>query len=242
LKEKYKIMASQSVIELANKIAKLPFFADFDAEASLASYKEKIAPTSPGGLVNASQLKEIFLALGYDKAPPPPEAPVEGEEKKEEVPPGEVTKFAETTFALIDTQNVGTLHIAKVLGTIMLSKSGYGEPLLRFAVKCTTTDESGSLKEPEMNLALSVASSASLNEATRTNLRRAWRLAAKFEPPQPEPPAEGEEPKPAVVVAPEDIAVMVDDFISKLSEDAALQLVFTKEIPVPLEAPPAPAE
>ena len=124
----------------------------------------------------------------------------------------------------------------------MLSKSGYGEPLLRFAIKCSTTDESGSMKEPEMNIALTVASSGSLNEATRTNLRRAWRLAAKFEPPQPEPPAEGEEAKPAVVVAPEDIAVMVDDFIAKISEDAALQLCFTKEIPVPIEAPPAPAE
>jgi hypothetical protein len=235
-------MASQSVIELANKLAKLPFFADADAEALLASYKEKIAPSSPNGLITSAGLKEIFLALGYDKAPPPPEASAEGEEKKEEAPPGEVTKFAEETFALIDSQNAGSLHIAKVLGTIMLSKSGYGEPLLRFAIKCTTTDESGSMKEPEMNIALSVAASGSLNETTRTNLRRAWRLAAKFEPPQPEPPAEGEEPKPAVVVAPEDIAVMVDDFITKITEDAALQQIFTKEIPVPIEAPPAPAE
>jgi len=235
-------MAAPAVIELSNKLAKLPFWADFDAEACLAAYKEKVAPASPGGLITSAGLKEVFLAVGYDKAPPPPEAPAEGEEKKEDAPPGEVSKFAEATFALIDTQNAGTLHIAKVLGTIMLSKSGYGEPLLRFAIKCTSTDESGSLKEPEMNIALTVASSGSLNEATRTNLRRAWRLAAKFEPPQPEPPAEGEEAKPAVVVAPEDVAVLVDDFISKISEDAALQLCFTKEIPVPIEAPPAPAE
>lgn len=235
-------MAAPAVIELSNKLAKLPFWNEFDAEACLGAYKEKVAPTSPGGLITSAGLKEVFLAVGYDKAPPPPEAPAEGEEKKEDAPPGEVTKFAEATFALIDTQNAGSLHIAKVLGTIMLSKSGYGEPLLRFAIKCSTTDESGSMKEPEMNIALTVASSGSLNEATRTNLRRAWRLAAKFEPPQPEPPAEGEEAKPAVVVAPEDVAVMVDDFIAKISEDAALQLCFTKEIPVPIEAPPAPAE
>ena len=51
-------------VALANALAKLPFFEAFDGEAALTALKEK--GVAPGGAVSAAQLKEAFLALGYD--------------------------------------------------------------------------------------------------------------------------------------------------------------------------------
>jgi len=234
--------APAPIVTLANALAKAPWFEGFDAEAAFGAYKEQVFPAAPSGMVTAAQLKEVFLARGYDKAPEPA-APAEGEEAKAPEP-AEASKHAEAAFALLDEKKAGALHVSAVLGTLFVCKGGFGEPALRFALKAVATDESGSLKEAPLFQALGVAASSELNEAQRTNLRRAWRTAAKFEPPQPEPPAEGEEAKPPVVVKPEDTAVMVDDFVAKLAEDPALAFVYTREVPVPIEKPAdaAPAE
>ena len=238
------------IVALANALAKLPFFEGFDGEAALAALKEK--GVAPGGDVSPAQLKEAFLALGYDKpaesAAPPGEA-AEGEEKKEEAAAEKpATRHAEAAFALLDAgakPASATLPLTRVLGTLQVCKAGFGEPALRFALKCAATDESGSLKEPALHAALSVAAALPLSDAARNNLRRAWRAAAKFEPPVPEASGEEGAPPPvAPTVAPADIAVMVDDFVAKVAEDAALAFAFTRETPVPIEKPAeaAPAE
>ena len=216
--------APTEMVALANAVAKLPYFEAFDAEAALAAYKEKVAPTAPGGLVTAAQLKEIWLGLGYDKVPEAA-APAEGEEKKDDdgaaaaaaaAAPAAASQHAEATFALIDTAKTGSLHVARVLGALQVCKAGYGEAALRFALKCAAADESGALKEGPLFTALGVAGSLPLSAAARNNLRRAWRTAAKFEPPQPEPSGEEGAPPPApVVVAPADMAVMVDERVPR---------------------------
>ena len=232
-------------VALANALAKLPFFEAFDGEAALTALKEK--GVAPGGAVSAAQLKEAFLALGSDKVPEAA-APAEGEEKKDgdeaaapaaAAPPA--TQHAEAAYALLDAgakPASAALPLVRVLGTLQVCKAGFGEPALRFALKCAATDESGSLKEGPLHSALSVAGSLPLSDAARNNLRRAWRAAAKFEPPVPEASGEEGAPPPvAPTVAPADMAVMVDDFVAKVAEDAALAFAFTREVAVPIEKP-----
>ena len=145
---------------------------------------------------------------------------------------------AEAAFALLDAGKAGALPLARALGTLHVCKAGFGEPALRFALKCAAADESGSLKEAPLQTALATVASLPLSDAARNNLRRAWRAAAKFEPPAPEPSGEEGAPPPvAPTVAPADMAVMVDDFVGKLAEDAALAFAFTREVAVPIEKP-----
>ncbi len=249
-----------------------------DGEAALASYKEKVLPSAPGGKVGPAEVKALFLALGYDKVTgPPPPAPAEGgaeggeaaapsgdgEEKKEEGAEGQegsasapapapavetkTSDYGEQVFALLDASKSGSLHIAQVLGTIQVCKAGFGEPALRFALKAAGAASSAetSLKEAEVFTAITVAANRELTPIVRNHLRRAWRAAEKFQPPAPEGAEgggeEGAPPPAAPVVAPEDTAVIVDDFVAKVSEDEALSAALVKEVPVPIEAPPAEA-
>jgi len=247
-------------VALANALAKLPFFEAFDAEAVLAAIKEK-GSVAPGGALAASQLKEAFLALGYDKPAeeaPPAEPAAEGEEKKEEdgsaapaapaAPPLKpATQHAEAAFALLlgaaGAKPGSALPLARALGTLQVCKAGFGEAALRFALKCAASDEGGALKEAPLHVALATTASLPLSDAARNNLRRAWRAAAKFEPPVPEPSGEEGAPPPvAPAVAPEDAAVMVEDFVAKLAEDETLAFAFTRAVEVPIVKSEAPAE
>lgn len=145
-------------------------------------------------------------------------------------------------FDLLDTGKAGTLHVSTALTSLLVCKAGYGEPAFRFALKAVATDETNSLKEPALYVAIRAAANRDFTPILRNHLRRAWRAAEKFAPPAPEgsgEAAEGDAPPPAPVVAPADSAVLVDDFVAKVSEDEALASVLTKEVPVPIEAPPA---
>lgn len=187
-------------------------------------------------------------------APPPP---AEGEEEKKEdggeapppapVDPPKMTENAEQTFDLIGN-GATTIHIATLLSTLMICKSGYSEGVFRFACKAVATDETNSLKEGPLHLVITTVSNRPYGDWTpvmRTHLRKAWRTAEKFQPPAPEPSGEEGAPEPvAPVVAPEDTAALIDDFITKIGEDEILASLLTKEVPVPIEQPAteAPAE
>jgi len=205
-----------------------------------------------------AQLKEIFTSLNYDKiiegsAPPAPEGGAE-EEKKEEggeapppapVEPPKMTENAEQTFDLL-SKGAESIHIVTLLSTLMICKSGYSENVFRFACKAIATDETNSLKESPLHLVITSVSNRVYSDWTpvmRTHLRKVWRTAEKFQPPAPEPTEEVPEPV-APVVAPEDSAVLVDDFITKINEDEILASLLTKEVAVPIEQPAseAPAE
>ncbi len=227
------------------------------------------APTPVPSARSKTDLKQIFLALGYDKTIDPPAAAGGdggdgGEEKKEEGGDGDgaaaaapaapaaeprVTDNAEQAFDLL-AGGAATVHVAVALGRLHVCKAGFGEPALRFALKAVAADETGSLKEAPLHVAVTTATNMPYPDWTpvmRNHLRRAWRAAEKFAPPPPEaPPAEdggdAPPPPPPPAVDPADAAVIVDDFVAKVGEDEVLASLLTKEVAVPIEAPPPPPE
>ena len=57
------------LIVAANVIAKLPFFAEFDPEALLATFREKSLPK--GTTLNAVDLLQLFIGAATRPAPAP---------------------------------------------------------------------------------------------------------------------------------------------------------------------------
>lgn len=315
------------VVTAANVVAKLPFWAELDAEALLVAYREKLAPKAgAAGTITAAGLKELFLSLGYDKqlggkpeggeGEAEGEAPAEGEEAPaaeeggEEAPAAEEgaeggaaaaeggaadaeggaaapaegapaepqtsDNYAKTWEAVCGQKE--SVQADWLVATLALFKSGYGEAALRFAVKAVDADGSGALSEAALWRAVTRAASSALTPTLRNHLRKAWRGAEKYVPPEEEPkeeegegegaeaeaegeaPAEGEEgaekpegegeaapaaeepAAPPAPKAPEEPRVLSESFLGLVLEDEALAAVLAKEVPVPIEEPPAPEE
>jgi hypothetical protein len=157
--------------------------------------------------VDKAALKELFLALGYDKVTTPEEEGGDeeegGEERSRPPPKEEVTdyagtaichltfsqshtallfspSFAERAFDLIDSGKDSQLDLRHILTTINTCKLGYGEPAFRFALKAFADDDSApDMTEDQLWKALTRTSSQPLDAVTRNHLRRAWRDAIK---------------------------------------------------------------
>ena len=80
-----------------------------------------------------------------------------------------------------------------VNASIGLHKSGFGEPALRFALKCHDFNNDGALTEAAIWAVVSVVLSSHIDPIHMTHLRRAWRMAEKFVKPEVEAAPEGEE-------------------------------------------------
>lgn len=220
-----------------------------DVEALFGAFKEKYFPAS-GLMIDKERLKELFVSLNYDKlpeaAPPAEEADENEEEKKDEAPapapvPAAMTDYGGQTYELVaqHLQASGdSVHAAQLLSTLLICKAGYGETAFRFALKAVATDESGSLKESPLWMAITTSTNRPFDTPIiRNHIRRAFRTAEKLQPPAPEA-ADGEEAPPPPVVAPIDTAILIDDFVAKVSEDPLLAEALMKEVAVPIEAPP----
>lgn len=156
--------------------------------------------------ISATQLKEIFMGLGYDKekveeAPEGEEGAAEGSEEGGEggeggeaparpPPKKEVSHNAEDTFEAVATARdskaqpppadlpADALELAYLLPTLHLAKAGYGEPALRFAVKVADVDGAGALKERPLWTAITRCANAGFDGVVRNHLRRVVRAAA----------------------------------------------------------------
>ena len=143
---------------------------------------------------------------------------------------------------------------AWLVSTLALLKTGFGEGALRFAAKAADHAGTGAVCEADLWRAISRCASAPLGAPQRALLRRAWRTAEKYVKPEEEAVEGGGEeeggegeaapqrPKTPKKGDPEDVKVVLDSFITIITEDPILADVLVKEVAIPIEAPPEEAE
>jgi hypothetical protein len=113
-------------------------------------------------------------------------------------------QLAATAPASPEGEEPAAASLPRVLAALHVLKGGWGEPALRFAVKCAQTAAQGvtavatdtdAVDEAALWRGLTWAASAGrVDASTRTHLRRAWRECEKVPPPEPVEEPEVEEP------------------------------------------------